>query len=100
MTSPVLLAVRPELARRSPTRTGRALPGLQTNPNALAGLELPAWGSLRLALPTNGNGDAAFLAGEAVAAASAPPGAPATQGTGAVRTLMSAQPKLADNSLA
>jgi hypothetical protein len=48
----------------------------------------------------NGNGDAAYLAGEAVAAASAPPGAPATQGIGAVHTLLSAQPKLADNSLA
>jgi hypothetical protein len=63
-------------------------------------LNMPAWGSLRLALPMNGNGDAAFLAGEAVAAASVPTGAPATQGTGAVRTLLSAQPKLADNSLA
>ncbi len=48
----------------------------------------------------NGNGDASFLAGEAVAAASAPPAAPVTQGSGAVRALLSAQPKLADKSLA
>jgi len=61
---------------------------------------MPTWGSLRLALPMSGNGDASFLAGEAVAAASVPAGAPVTQGTGAVRTLLSAQPKLADNSLA
>jgi hypothetical protein len=100
VTSPVMLAVRPELASALAKQNWAALPGLQTNPNALAGLNLPAWGSLRLAWPMNGNGDAAFLAGEAVAAASVPPGAPATQGTGAVRTLLSAQPKLADNSLA
>jgi hypothetical protein len=98
--SPVMLAVRPELASALANQNWAALPGLQTNPNALAGLNLPAWGSLRLALPTNGNGDAAYLAGEAVAAASAPSGGPATQGTGAMRTLLNAQPKLADNSLA
>ncbi|ORA84697.1 substrate-binding and VWA domain-containing protein [Mycobacterium malmoense] len=100
VTSPVMLAVRPELASALANQNWAALPGLQTDPNALAGLNLPAWGSLRLALPMNGNGDASFLAGEAVAAASVPAGAPATQGTGAVRTLLSAQPKLADNSLA
>ncbi len=100
VTSPVLLAVRPELAQALANQNWAALPGLQTNPNSLAGLNLPAWGSLRLALPTNGNGDASYLAGEAVAAASAPAGAPPTQGTGAVRALLSTQPKLADNSLA
>lgn len=99
VTSPVMLAVRPELGQALANQSWAALPGLQTNPNALAGLNLPAWGSLRLALPTNANADAALLAGEAVAAASVPAGAPATQGTGAVRTLLSAQPKLADNSL-
>ncbi|MGD1283053.1 substrate-binding domain-containing protein [Mycobacterium seoulense] len=99
VTSPVVLAVRPELASALGSQNWAALPGLQTNPSGLAGLNLPAWGSLRLAVPTNGNGDAAFLAGEAVAAGTVPPGAPATQGTGAVRTLLSAQPKLADNSL-
>jgi hypothetical protein len=99
VTSPVMLGVRPELAQALGSQGWAALPGLQTNPNALAGLNLPTWGSLRLALPMTGNGDAAFLAGEAVAGAAAPPGAPATQGTGAVRTLLSAQPKLADNSL-
>ncbi len=100
VTSPVLLAVRPELQRALANENWAALPGLQTNPNSMAGLNLPAWGSLRLALPINGNADASLLAGEAVAAASAPTGAPATQGTGAVRTLVGAQPKLADNSLA
>ena len=99
VTSPVLLAVRPELQHALTNQGWGALPGLQTNPNALAGWNLPTWGSLRLALPTSGNSDASYLAGEAVAAASAPPGAPATQGTAAMRTLVGAQPKLADNSL-
>lgn len=100
VTSPVLLAVRPELEQALANQGWAALPGLQTNPNSLAEVNLPAWGSLRLALPMNGNGDATFLAGEAVAAASAPAGAPATQGVAAVRTLLSAQPQLADNTWA
>ncbi|WP_068188789.1 substrate-binding domain-containing protein [Mycobacterium sp. UM_CSW] len=99
VTSPVMLAVRPELGQALGNQGWAALPGLQTNPNSLAGLNLPAWGSLRLALPMTGNADASLLAGEAVAAGAAPPGAPPTQGVGAVRTLLGAQPKLADNSL-
>ena len=99
VTSPVLLAIRPELQQALGTQNWAALPGLQTNPNSMAGLNLPTWGSLRLALPTDGNSDAAFLAGEAVAAASAPAGAPPTAGSGAVRALMSGQPKLANDSL-
>ena len=100
VTSPVVLAVRPELQRELGDQKWSTLPRLQTKPDALAGLKLPTWGSLRLALPLGGNSDAAFLAGEAVAAASAPPGAPPTDGSGAVRTLIGGQPKLADNSLA
>jgi hypothetical protein len=99
VTSPVMLAVRPELQKALGTQNWATLPGLQSKPDGLAGLKLPAWGSLRLALPMAGNSDAAFLAAEAVAAASAPPGAPPTAGTGAVRTLVDAQPKLPDNSL-
>ena len=100
VTSPVLLAVRPELTQALANQNWATLPGLQTNPNALSGLNMPTWGSLRLALPSNGAGDASFLAGEAVAAASVPAGAPPAQGIGAVRALLSGQPKLADNSLA
>ncbi|ORW95814.1 hypothetical protein AWB92_08325 [Mycobacterium sp. IEC1808] len=99
VTSPVMLAVRPELGQALGNQGWAALPGLQTNPNSLAALNLPAWGSLRLALPMTGNADASLLAGEAVAAGAVPPGAPPTQGVGAVRTLLGAQPKLADNSL-
>ncbi len=99
VTSPVLLAVRPEFRQALADQNWAALPGLQSNPNSLAGLNLLTWGSLRLALPTIGNGDASFLAGEAIAAGSAPAGAPPTAGIGAVRTLLSGRPKLADDSL-
>ncbi|MHA7652585.1 substrate-binding domain-containing protein [Mycobacterium sp. ML4] len=94
VTSPVLLAIRPEFGQVLSKQNWAALPGLQTNPTSLGN-----WGSLRLSVPVAGNGDASFLAGEAIAAASAPAGAPPTAGTGAVRTLVGAQPKLADDSL-
>ena len=99
VTSPVVLAVRPELQKALGDQKWANLPDLQTKPDSMAGLKLPSWGSLRLALPTGGNSDAAFLAGEAVAAASVPPGAPPTDGSGAVRSLIGGQPKLADSSL-
>ena len=99
VTSPVLLAVRPELEQALTNQNWAALPGLQTDPNAMTGLGLPAWGSLRLALPIAGNSDASLLAGEAIAAASAPAGDPPTAGSDAVRKLVSGQPKLADDSL-
>ncbi|MDT7736484.1 MAG: hypothetical protein QOE12_3658 [Mycobacterium sp.] len=99
VSSPVVLAVRPELQKALGDQKWATLPELQVKPDSLAGLKLPTWGSLRLALPLSGNSDAAYLAGEAVAAASVPPGAPPTDGTGAVRTLIGGQPKLADNSL-
>lgn len=99
VTSPVLLAIRPEFQQTLSKQSWAALPALQSNPASMAGLNAPTWGSLRLALPLAGNGDSSFLAGEAIAAASAPAGGPATAGIGAVRTLMGAQPKLADGSL-
>ena len=99
VSSPVVLAVRPELQKALGDQKWATLPELQVKPDSLADLKLPTWGSLRLALPLSGNSDAAYLAGEAVAAASVPPGAPPTDGTGAVRTLIGGQPKLADNSL-
>ncbi|MDT5323546.1 MAG: hypothetical protein QOF25_698, partial [Mycobacterium sp.] len=72
------------------------LPSLQTNPTALDGLDLPGWGALRLALPLTGDSDASYLAAEAVAVTSAPPGAQPSSGIPAVNTLTAAQPKLAD----
>lgn len=98
VTSPVLLAVRPALKTALDQQGWGALPGLQSNPTALESLDLPGWGSLRLALPTAGDSDATYLVAEAVAAAAAPPGAPATAGLGAVNTLIAGQPKLADNT--
>lgn len=98
VSSPVVLAVRPQLKDALSQQSWAALPGLQANPTALDAVNLPGWGSLRLALPVVGDSDASYLAAEAVAAASAPPGAPATAGLGAVNTLVAGQPKLADNT--
>lgn len=97
-SSPVVLAVRPKLKDALGQQGWAALPGMQTNPTALDGVNLPGWGSLRLALPTVGSADAAYLAAEAVAASSAPANAPATAGIGAVNRLVVGQPKLADNT--
>jgi hypothetical protein len=97
VSSPVVLAIRPQLKNALAQQNWGTLPGLQSNPTSLNGLNLPGWGSLRLALPLSGDSDASYLAAEAVAAASAPAGAPPSAGTGAVNTLMSGQPKLADN---
>lgn len=96
VTSPVLLAVRPELKAALSQQNWSTLPALQNNPAGLDQLNLPGWGALKLALPVTGNADATYLAAEAVAAASAPQGAPATAGIGAVHTLLAGQPKLAD----
>ncbi len=99
VTSPVVLAVRPQLAGALGEQGWAALPPLQTNPTSLEAMNLPGWGSLRLALPTGGAGDAAHLAAEAVATSSAPPGAAPTAGLGAASALLGGQPRLADNSV-
>lgn len=98
VSSPVVVAVRPQLKEALAQQSWAALPGLQNNPTALESLNLAGWGSLRLALPTAGNAEATYLAAEAVASSSAPPGAPATAGLGAVNALLAGQPKLADNT--
>lgn len=98
VTSPLVLAVRPQLKNGLGQQGWAALPGLQSNPTALDGLNLPGWGSLRLAVPGTGAGDAGFLLAEAVAVGSAPPGAPASDGLAAVNSLLAAQPALAGNS--
>jgi hypothetical protein len=98
VTSPVLLAIRPELKPALDQQNWSTLPGLQNNQTGLDGLNLPGWGGLRLALPMTGDSDASYLAAEAVAAASAPAGGPATAGSAAVGALIAGQPKLANNS--
>lgn len=97
VNSPVLIAVRPQLKPALAQQSWATLPGLQTNPTSLEALNMPGWGSLRLALPLQGDSDASYLGAEAVAAAAAPAGAPPSAGVGAVNTLVAGQPKLADN---
>jgi len=96
--SPVVLAINPALKPALEQQTWGSLPGLQSDPAALDNLNLPGWGSLRLALPTIGDSDATYLAAEAVAAAAAPAGAPPTSGIGGVSTLVAGAPKLAANT--
>lgn len=98
VTSPLVLAVRPQLKNALGQQGWSALPGLQTNPAGLDGLTLPGWGSLRLAVPGVGAADAGYLLAEGVAVTSAAPGAPATDGLAAVNSLMAAQPPLAENT--
>ncbi|WP_422746711.1 hypothetical protein ACN27E_03915 [Mycobacterium sp. WMMD1722] len=94
VTSPVVLAVRPQLRDALAEQSWSTLPALQNNPTGLDGLGLAGWGSLKLALPRTGDSDASILAAEAVATAAAPAGAPATDGLGAVTTLAAGAPEL------
>jgi hypothetical protein len=96
VTSPVVLAVAPALKDALGQQNWGTLPRLQTDPAALDGLGLQGWGGLRLALPLGDDSDASYLAAEAIAAAAAPSGAPASAGLGAVSTVMSGAPELAD----
>ncbi len=98
VTSPVVLAMRPELKDALGQLNWAGLPELQANPTALDGKNLPGWGSLRLALPASGDADAGDLAAEAVAVNSAPPGAPATAGLQAATALLAGQPQLAEDT--
>lgn len=98
VSSPVVLAVRPQLQPALAQQNWSTLPALQNNPAGLDGLGLQGWGPLKLALPRTGDSDASALAAEAVAAAAAPAGAPATAGVGAVSTLAAGAPKLANDS--
>ncbi|UXA15940.1 hypothetical protein [Mycobacterium sp. SMC-4] len=100
VTSPVVLAVAPPVRSALAEQTWAALPGLQTDPAGLDGLGLQGWGGLRVALPLDRDSDAAYLAAEAVAAASAPQGAPVSSGLGAVSTLIAGAPDLPDNTAA
>ncbi|OBG82291.1 hypothetical protein A5699_06730 [Mycobacterium sp. E802] len=99
VTSPVLLAVRPQLKDALAQQSWATLPQLQSSPAAMNALKLPGWGTLKLALPTRSNGDAAYLAAEAVAAATAPSGAPPTSGMSGVNSLLGGQPKLDNTEL-
>jgi hypothetical protein len=98
VSSPVLLAIRPELKSALDQQNWSTLPGLQNNQTGLDGLNLSGWGGLRLALPMTGDSDATYLAAEAVAAAAAPAGGSVTAGSSAVSALVAGQPKLATNS--
>lgn len=100
VSTPVVIAMTPRLRQAIPDDKSWAdVPALQNVPNSLDGVGLPGWGSLRLVLPSSGNGDAAQLAAEAVAAASVRPGDSPELGAGAAASLAAAAPKLPANNL-
>ena len=84
VTSPVVLAVRPQVKNQLAQNGWPALPNLQGDPTA----------ALRLAVPAVGAADANYLAVEAIATTSAPPNTPPTAGLGAVTALLAGQPTL------
>lgn len=97
VTSPVVLAMSPDLKEVMGEQNWGTLPGLQTDPAGLDKLGLLGWGPLRLALPLSQDSDASYLAAEAVATAAAPDGLPASAGLGAVSTLLGAGPDLGES---
>ncbi len=88
VTSPVVLAVRPEVKNKLAQNGWPALPNLQSDPTA----------SLRLAVPAVGAADANYLAVEAIATTSAPPNTSPTAGLAAVGALLAGQPRLAGDT--
>jgi hypothetical protein len=88
VTSPVVLAVRPQVKTALAEDGWASLPALQTDPTS----------GLRLAVPATGAADANYLAAEAIATTSAPPNTPPTAGLGAVSALLAGQPKLPANT--
>ncbi len=68
VTSPIVLAVAPELKAKADGKLDWGqLPTFARSNTALDQFGLTGWGSLRLAMPTGPNSDATALAGQAVA---------------------------------
>ncbi|MFT4200623.1 hypothetical protein [Gordonia sp. (in: high G+C Gram-positive bacteria)] len=108
VTSPVVLALPTALAAKAGRKLawGR-MPALTQNEDAMGQFGLPAWGSLRLAMPTGVGSDATALAAQAIAAQiGRMPGrltaakATSTSVTGGVNAVLSAAPKAPENSAA
>lgn len=105
VTSPVLLAMEPQIASAGGDGVAWSeLPSL-TRANALAVYGRSSWGSMRIAMPQGAQSDATALAGQAVAAATADTDQPLTERqassgavTAALDELMSAPPRIGDGS--
>ncbi|MGO3326130.1 hypothetical protein [Gordonia sp. (in: high G+C Gram-positive bacteria)] len=105
VSSPVRLAVEPELAKAANGRIGWSdLPDL-TLANSLSAYGQRSWGSLRMAMPNGPQSDATALAAQGVASAAADKKDPLTLAEvnrssvrSAVEQLMSAPPRIGDGS--
>ncbi|MCK0440765.1 hypothetical protein MUG78_15215 [Gordonia alkaliphila] len=106
VSSPVRLAVEPELADAADGRIAWGdLPAL-TRANSLGAFGHRSWGSIRMAMPTGPQSDATSLAAQAVAAVTADATGPLTaeqasssEVVTAVTQLMSAPPSAGDGSV-
>lgn len=105
VSSPIRLAMEPELAREAKGKIAWGdLPSL-TRDNALRAFGHSSWGSLRMAMPTGAESDATALAAQAVAAVTAEATGPLTAAqarsepvVAAMHELMSAPPRVGDGT--
>ncbi len=69
VSSPIVLAVSPELARAAGSKIGwLQVPALQRTGDSLTGFGLRGWGSLKMGLASGTGSDASVLAAQAIAA--------------------------------
>ncbi|WP_062395277.1 hypothetical protein [Gordonia phthalatica] len=106
VSSPVRLAMEPELAKAIDGRLAWADLPAQTRAASLGDFGLRSWGSMRIAMPDGPQSDATALMTQAVAAATVSAKAPLTDKQvrsggvqGAIDELLSAPPRVGDGSI-
>lgn len=106
VSSPVRLAMEPEIAKAADGRIGWSDLPAQTRANSLSAYGRSSWGSMRIAMPTGPQSAATALGAQAVAAATVPTQKPLTlrqaqspEVVAALDQLMSAPPKVGDGSI-
>lgn len=106
VSSPVRLAMEPEIAKAADGKLSWADLPAQTRASSLAAFGHQSWGSMRIAMPNGPQSDATALMTQAVAAATVPTTKPLTRAQArsapvsrAVDELLSAPPKVGDGSI-
>ncbi|MGB3301085.1 hypothetical protein [Gordonia sp. (in: high G+C Gram-positive bacteria)] len=106
VSSPVRLAMEPEIAKAIDGNLAWSDLPAQTRANSLADFGKRSWGSLRIAMPNGPQSDATALAGQAIAAATTgatealtPQQATSPEVVNALNQMMSAPPSVGDGSI-
>ncbi|NLG46352.1 hypothetical protein [Gordonia sp. (in: high G+C Gram-positive bacteria)] len=106
VSSPIRLAMEPEIAEAGANSIAWADLPAQTQANSLGEFGRRSWGSLRIAMPNGPQSDATALSSQAVAAGTVPTTSPLTAAqassppvTEALDRLMSAPPRVGDGSV-